>query len=85
MHIILGWAIQLILQLLIKQSNNFLTQCTHIEHMLEGILIKHIFDKMTAVRTKTFFQLVLNIYGYACTMIVHIQADQLLTQLLIDK
>ena len=48
MHIVLGWAIQLILQLLIKQSNTFLTQCTHIEHMLEGVLIKNIFDKMTA-------------------------------------
>ena len=51
MHKVLGWAIQLILQLLIKQSNTFLTQCTHIEHMLEGVLIKNIFDKMTAVRT----------------------------------
>ena len=85
MHKVLGWAIQLILQLLIKQSNTFLTPCTHTEHMLEGVLIKNILDKMTAVRTSTFFQLVLNIYGYACDMIVHIQADQLLTQLLIDK
>ena len=51
MHKVLGWAIQLILQLLIKQSNTFLTQCTHIEHMLEEVLIKNIFDKMTAVRT----------------------------------
>ena len=51
MHIVFEWAIQLILQLLIKQSNTFLTQCTHIEHMLEGVLIKNIFDKMTAVRT----------------------------------
>ena len=41
MHIVLGWAIQLILQLLIKQSNTFLTQCTHIKHMLEGVLIKN--------------------------------------------
>ena len=55
MHIVLGWAIQLILQLLIKQSNTFLTQCTHIEHMLEGVLIKHIFDKMTAVRNLDIF------------------------------
>ena len=37
MHIVLGWAIQLILQLLIKQCNTFLTQSTHIEHMLEGV------------------------------------------------
>ena len=27
----------------------------------------------------------MNIYDYACAMIVHVQADQLLTQLLIDK
>ena len=51
MHKVLGWAIKLILQPLIKQSNTFLKQCTHIEHMLEGVLIKNIFDKMTAVRT----------------------------------
>ena len=51
MHKVLGWAIQLILQLLITQSNTFLTQCTHIEHMLEGVLVKNIFAKMTAVRT----------------------------------
>ena len=85
MHKVLGWANQLILQLLIKQSNTFLTQCTHIEHTLEGVLIKNIFVKMTAVRTLTFFQLVLTIYGYAFAMIVHTQADQLLTQLMIDK
>ena len=44
MHKVLGWAIQLKLQLFIKQSNTFLTQCTHIEHMLEGVLIKNIFE-----------------------------------------
>ena len=33
----------LIQQLLMKQSNTLFTQCTHIEHMVEGVWIKKIF------------------------------------------
>ena len=52
--------------------------------MHEGVWLKKLnIDKMTAMRTLTIFQLVLN-RVYACTMIVHKQADQILPQLLMD-
>ena len=37
-------------------------------------------DKMTAMRTRQFLWLIFN-RGYACAMIVHTHADQLLPQL----
>ena len=36
-----------------KQSNTLLTQCAHIEHT-QGVWIKNIFDKITAMRTRHF-------------------------------
>ena len=41
-------------------------------------------DKMAAMRTLTFFRLVSTKTGYACSMIVHTRADQLLPQLLME-
>ena len=47
---------QLLPQLLMEQFDTLLLQCRHIEHMHEGGgSEKMIFDKMTAVRTKTIF------------------------------
>ena len=49
--------------------------------MHEGAWFKRfIIDKMTAIR-QFFFRLVLK-RGYACAMVVHTRADQLLPQLL---
>ena len=45
---------------------------------------KNIFDKMAAMRTLTFFRLVSTKKSYACSMIVHTGADQLLSQLLME-
>ena len=45
---------------------------------------KSIIDKMAAMSTLTFFRFVSTKRGYACSMIVHTQADQLLSQLLIE-
>ena len=45
---------------------------------------KSISDKMVAMRTLTFFRLVSTKRGYACSMIVHTQADHLLPQLLME-
>ena len=45
---------------------------------------KSIIDKMAAMSTLTFFRLVSTKRGYACSMIVHTRADQLLSQLLIE-
>ena len=45
---------------------------------------KNIIDKMAAKRTLTFFKLVSIKRGYACSMIVHTRADQLLPQLLME-
>ena len=44
---------------------------------------KIIIDKMTAMRTQTIFRIVLQ-RGYACSIMVHTRADQLLSQLLIE-
>ena len=44
---------QLILQLFMKQFNTLLTGCAHIEHT-QGVWIKNILDKMTAMRTRHF-------------------------------
>ena len=88
MHKVLGWAIQRILQLLIMQSNTCLTQCTHIEHMLEGVLIKNIFDIIVEYYgCPPYLQECENEYIWLCLCYdsAYIQADQLLTQLLIDK
>ena len=41
-------------------------------------------DKMAAMSTLTFFRLVSTKRGYACCMIVHSRADQLLPQLLME-
>ena len=38
-----------------KQFNTLLTQCAHIEHT-QGVWIKNIFDKMTAMITVDIFQ-----------------------------
>ena len=43
---------QLLTQLLMEQLDTLPIQCTHIEHMHEGIWFKKlIIDKMTAMRT----------------------------------
>ena len=43
MHRVHLWTDQLILQLLMKEFNTLLTQCRHIEHMLEGVWVKKVF------------------------------------------
>ena len=45
---------------------------------------KSIIDKMAAMCILTFFRLVSTKRGYACSMIVHTRADQLLPQLLME-
>ena len=45
---------------------------------------KSIIDKMAAMSTLSFFRLVSTKRGYACSMIVHTLADQLLPQLLME-
>ena len=45
---------------------------------------KSIIDKMAAMSTLTFFRVVSTKRGYACSMIVHTRADQLLPQLLME-
>ena len=75
----------LLSQLLIEHFDTLPTQCRHIEHMHEGVLFpKSIIDKMAAMSTLTFFRLVSTKRGYACSMIVHTWADQLLPQLLME-
>ena len=44
----------------------------------------NIIDKMAAMRTLTFFRLVLTKKSHACSMIVHTRADQLLPKLLLE-
>ena len=46
---------QLLPQNLMEQLDTLSIQCRHIEHMHEGVWFrkKNVFDKMTAVRTKT--------------------------------
>ena len=46
---------RLLPQLLMEQFDTFPIQCRHIEHMQEFGSEKIIFDKITAVRTKTIF------------------------------
>ena len=48
-----------------------------------GWFTKNIIDKMTAMRTSIFFRIVLQT-GYACSIIVHMRADQLHSQLSIE-
>ena len=45
---------------------------------------KSIIDTMAAMRNLSFFSLVSTKRGYACSMIVHTRADQLLPQLLME-
>ena len=72
-------------QLLIEHFDTLPTQCRHIEHMHEGVWFpKSIIDKMAALSTLTFFRVVSTKRGYACSMIVHTRADQLLPQLLME-
>ena len=52
--IVYTWADQLPSQLFMQQFDTFPIQCRHIEHMHEGSK-ENIFDKMTAMRTETFF------------------------------
>ena len=76
---------QLLSQLLIEHFDTLPTQCRHIEHMHEGVwFTKNIIDKMAAMSTLTFFRLVSTKRGYACSMIVHTRADQLLPQLVME-
>ena len=57
---------KLILKILIEQFDTLPTQCRHIKHVDAGIWFKNsILDKMTALRTLTFFWLLLN-KGCAC-------------------
>ena len=51
--------------------------------MKEFGLQKIIIDKLTAMRTQTIFPDCIT-KGYACSIIVHTRADQLLSQLLIE-
>ena len=44
--------------------------------MHEGVWYPKHIDKMAAMRTLTFFRLVITKRGYACSMIVHTRADQ---------
>ena len=57
-----SWANQLLPQLLMEPFDTLPIQCSHIEHMHEGVWLKKkiFFDKMTAVRTKTIIPL----YGF---------------------
>ena len=72
-------------QLLIEHFDTLPTQCRHIEHMHEGVWFpKSIIDKMAAMSTLTFFRVVVNKRGYACSMKVHTRANQLLPQLLME-
>ena len=76
---------QLIPQLLIEHFDTLPTQCRQIKHMHAGVWYpKNIIDKMAAMRTLTFFKLLSTKRGYACSMIVHTRADQLLPQLLME-
>ena len=76
---------QLLSQLLIEHFDTLPTQCRHIEHMHEAVWFpKSIIDKMAAMHTLTFFRLVSTKRGYACSMMVHTRADQLLPQLLME-
>ena len=61
-----------------KPFITLLTQCRHIEQMLEGVWVKKYFRQNDIYEN-------LNILSFACVMILHIQADQLLTQLLIEQ
>ena len=53
-----------------EQYNILLTQCRHIEHMLESVWFKNILTKRQLGE--------LEYIEFACAMIVHIQADQLM-------
>ena len=76
---------QLLPQLLIEHFDTLPTHCRQIKHMHERVwFIKNIIDKMAAMRTLTFFKLVSTKRGYACSLIVHTRADQLLPQLLME-
>ena len=76
---------QLLSQLLIEHFDTLPTQCRHIEHMHEGVwLPKRIIDEMAAMSNLSFFRLVSTKRSYACSMIVHTRADQLLPQLLME-
>ena len=60
-------------------------QCRHIEHMHEGVVFKQInIDKWQLLELRHFFQLIFN-RGYACAIIVHTRADQLLPQFLMEQ
>ena len=73
---------QLLLQLLMEQIDTLPVQCRHIEHMHEGgWFTKNNFDKMTAVKTKTFFPNKAFVYAW----IVPLWADQFLPQLLMEQ
>ena len=80
------WADQILSQLLIEHFDTLPTQCRHIEHVHEGVWFpKSINDKKAAISTlKFFFRLVSTKRDYACSMIVHTRANQLLPQLLME-
>ena len=68
-------------QILMEQFDTMPIQYRHIEHMHEGVWLKkktNIFDKTTAMRTKTIFPYMAFVYA----LIVPSWADQLLPQLL---
>ena len=77
---VLSWADQLLLQLLMEQFDTFPIHCRHIEHMHEGVWFrKNNFDKMTAVRT------IFPYMAFVYALIVPLWADQLLPQLLMKQ
>ena len=79
------WADQLLPQLLIEQFDTLYKQCRHIEHMHEELWFtkSYYWQNDSYENFRQFFQVVLQ-WGYACSIIVHTRADQLLSQLLIE-
>ena len=71
---------QLLPQLLMVQLDILPSQNRHIEHLM---LKFYCLNKWQVCELRLFFQIVLN-RGYTFVMIVLTQADQLLSQLLMD-
>ena len=65
-----------------KQSNTLHTQCRHIEHLYKGVWFK---KKNTYLQNDSNGNLPVFNRGYACALMVHTQADQVLPQLLMQQ
>ena len=76
---------QLLLQLLIEHFDTLPTQCRHIEHMHERVwFTKNYYCKNDSNENLDNFSGLYYKGVYACSIIVHTRADQLLLQLLIE-